>query len=215
MDDNSLPLFSTNPCHPLNRLSFENQKCILGITMNQFREIPLCSGGYNEEGLRFYDGVLGNLIRTRDSFGETGAYDIYEDCTEFATHWEYRGDVFRVLDKAYVYRKDLEEPYLKMPAIKWHGMIASWSESYDFTTGFNKIYNDLPYTIIHANTKESVGIDVNKLGEYLGCFNQYTADENEVIFPMKKDFVVKVYKNITPNDFKKMMEDTALLNKQI
>lgn len=57
-------LFDSNPMHPLNQLSFECQKYILALTMVQFREFPLCSGSYNEEKIRFYDGVLGNLIRT-------------------------------------------------------------------------------------------------------------------------------------------------------
>lgn len=84
-------------------------------------------------------------------------------------------------------------------------MIASWSSSYDFTTGFNHIYPDVKYTIIHANTGDSVGIDANKLGKYLRCYNPYTEEENEVIFPMKKEFVVKVYDEITPIEFKSLM----------
>ena len=47
---------------------------------------------------------------------------------------------------------------------------------------------------------------MNKFSEYLGCYNQYTACENEVIFPMKKEFVVNVYKNITPAEFKELMK---------
>ena len=85
-------------------------------------------------------------------------------------------------------------------------MIASWSSSYDFTTGFNHIYSDAKYTIIHANTGGSAGIDANKLGNYVGGYNPNTVGENEVIFPMKKKFVVKVYEGITPNEFKNLME---------
>ncbi|MBQ1556843.1 MAG: hypothetical protein IIZ69_01265 [Pseudomonas sp.] len=93
-----------------------------------------------------------------------------------------------------------------MPEIKWHGMIASWSSSYDFTTGFNRIHPEAKYTIIHANTGDSVGIDANKLGNYVGGYNPHTVGENEVIFPMKKEFVVKVYEEITPNEFKNLIE---------
>ena len=168
----------------------------------------MCSGYYDEEELRFYDGVLGNLIRTRDRFFEEDY--TFDDYADFSSHWKYQGDIFRVLDKAYVFPKNSGKPYLRTPAIKWHGMIASWSKSYDFTTGFNHIYADAPYTIIHANTNESAGIDANRLGNYLNCFNPLTADENEVIFPMKKEFVVKVYKDITPLDFKKLIESSLL-----
>ena len=68
-------LFDGNFKHPLNQLSFENQKYMISITMEQFREIPLCSGGYDEEGLRLYDGVLGNLMRMRDKMAEYGYSD--------------------------------------------------------------------------------------------------------------------------------------------
>ena len=198
-------MFDDNFNHPLNQLSLENQKYMIAVTLGQFREIPLCSGGYDEEGLRFYDGVLGNLMRMRDRMVESGCINAIPDFLEFSSKWEYHGVVYRVLDKVNVYPKNAE-PYRRVPAIKWHGMIASWSSSYDFTTGFNHIYSDAKYTIIHGNTRNSAGIDVNKFSEYLGCYNQYTACENEIIFPMKKEFVVDVYKNITPTEFKKLME---------
>ena len=201
-------IFSSNMNHPMNQISFENQKFMLAITMYQFREMPLCSGGYDEEELRFYDGILGNLIRTRDLFVVRGLYDVIDNYAKFSSNWEYHGDIYRVLGKSIVYPKR-GEPYYRMPAIKWHGMIASWSSSYDFTTNYNHIYADEHYTIIHSNTKTSAGIDANKFGEYLGYYSQYTIGEKEVIFPMKKEFVVNVYKNITPNEFKTLMETRA------
>lgn len=200
-------LFDSNVNHPLNKLSFENQKCMIAITMEQFRQIPMCSGGYDEEGLRFYDGVLGNLIRMRDRMVEFDYISTMSDLSDFSSKWEYQGNIYRVIGKSYVYPKDENrEPYKRMPAIKWHGMIASWSSSYDFTTGFNHIYPHTKYTIIHANTGKSAGIDVNKFSEYLGCYNRYTACEKEIIFPMKKEFVKNIYKNITPTEFKALME---------
>ena len=205
MDEKPMMIFSTDLHHPMNQLSFENQKFMIAITMYQFREIPMCSGGYDEEGLRFYDGILGNLIRMRDIVVERELYDVIDGYTDFLSSWEYQGDIYRVLDKSLVYPKN-KEPYYRTPSIKWHGMIASWSSSYDFTENFNHIYADKPYTIIHANTGKSAGIDANKFGEYLGYHSRYTIGENEIIFPMKKEFVVNVYKNITPNEFKKMME---------
>lgn len=202
MMNDGLTLFDTDMRHPLNQLDLESQKYMIAITMSQFREFPLCSGGYNEERLRFYDGVLGGLMRTRDAMIEYQGTDLAD---EFSSYWEYHGEIYRVIGKAVVYPEN-GEPYRRMPSIKWHGMIASWSSSYDFTKGFNHIHPDEKYTIIRANTGKSAGIDVNKFSEYLGCFNQYTAGENEVIFPMKKEFVVNVYKNITPIEFKELME---------
>lgn len=201
-------LFDTGMRHPLNCLSFENQKFMIALTMTQFREIPLCGNGYDEEGLRFYDGVLGSLIRTRDELVERDMINAFEGVAAFTDRWTYQGDIYRVLDKRLVYYKDeSREPYLRMPAIKWHGMVASWSKSYDFTEDFNHIYPEAKYTIIHANTGNSAGIDVNKFSLYLDCYNKRSACENEVIFPMKKEYVVNIYKNITPVEFKKIMEE--------
>lgn len=210
MDKAGMPLFDSNTKHPLNQLPWSSQMYMIAITMHQFREFPLCSGeGYDEEGLRFYDGVLGNLIRTRDKMrraqNELGIQEMPE-YEAFVSKWAYQGDIYRVIGEMYVHEDGNDEPHTEMPEIKWHGMIASWSSSYDFTTGFNHIYPDAKYTIIHANTGDSVGIDANKLGDYVGGYNPHTVGENEVIFPMKKEFVVKVYKEITPNEFKNLME---------
>lgn len=210
MNKAGMTLFDSNVDHPLNQLSWGSQMYMIAVTMRQFREFPLCNNeGYDEEGLRFYDGVLGSLIRMRDKMrraqNEWGMQEIpkYE---AFVSKWAYRGDIYRVIGEAYVYEDGDDEPHMEMPEIKWHGMIASWSSSYDFTTGFNHIYPDAKYTIIHANTGDSVGIDANKLGNYVGGYNPHTIGENEVIFPMKKKFVVKVYEEITPNEFKNLME---------
>lgn len=205
MDENGLTLFDNDPRHPLNQLTLDEQRRILATTMYQFREFPMCSGGFDEEGLRFYDGVLGNLIRMRDESIESGLMEREVDLAEFTSLWEYQGDIYRVLDKAWVCPKN-REPYRRTPAIKWHGMIASWSSSFDFTINFNHMHENSKYTIIHANTGRSAGIDANKFGNYLGLYNSYTTEENEIIFPMKKEFVVEVYKGITPTDFKKLME---------
>ena len=197
MDKAGMMLFDSNMNHPLNQLSWNNQMYMIAVTMRQFREFPLCGGGYDEEGLRFYDGVLGSLIRMRDKMPEYEA---------FVSKWAFQGDIYRVIGEARVHEDGNDEPHTEMPEIKWHGMIASWSSSYDFTTGFNHIHPDAKYTIIHANTGDSVGIDANKLGDYVGGYNPHTVGENEVIFPMKKEFVVKVYEEITPNEFKNLME---------
>lgn len=204
MYEQGLLLFDGNPDHPLNQLSLDSQKYLLAITLRQFREFPMCGGGFDEEGLRFYDGVLGSLIRMRDEVIESDSMKRL-GLMDFTSQWEYQGDIYRVLDKVWEYPKN-GEPYLRTPEIKWHGMVASWSSSFDFTSNFNHMYADSKYTIIHANTGKSAGIDVNKFSRYLGCFNPYTEGENEVIFPMKKEFVVDVYKDKTLSDFKELME---------
>lgn len=174
MNDEPLLIFSEKFNHPLNQLSPTDQKFFLAMVIRQFRERPLCGGGYNEEDLRFYDGVLGNLIRTRDLYFTEGCQDSVKGFTELTANWQHQGDIYRVLGKSYICRKDKAEPYLRTPSIKWHGMVASWSKSYDFTTSFNHIYSDEEYTIIHSNAGDSAGIDVNKLTAYLDDPNPCT-----------------------------------------
>lgn len=93
-----------------------------------------------------------------------------------------------------------------MPRIKWHGMVASWSSSFDFTKGYNHVSRNAKYTFLHSNTGQSVGIDVNKFSSYLDCYNSNLSQENEIIFPMAKSYSVKIYRNFTAEEFKQKMQ---------
>ena len=64
----------------------------------------------------------------------------------------------------------------------------------------------LSYNLCTENALKTLANDANKLGDYVGGYNPHTVGENEVIFPMKKEFVVEVYEEITPNEFKNLME---------
>ena len=210
--EESLPLFSGCMDHPLNQLPFIGQKRIIAKTLDSFRNFQMCSGGFSEEYLRFYDGVLGSLIRTRDEFVKINHPLLSNpQIKDFIEKWEYHGDIYRVIDKSMIYPKK-GEPYYRMPAVKWHGMIASWSSSFDFTTNFNHMNNESRYTIIHANTGESVGIDVNRFTKYLNCNWPQLEGEREVIFPMKSEFVIHVYKKMTLPEFKELMESKVRIS---
>lgn len=201
-----LPIFSTSLSHPLNKLNYELQLELLRIVLTQFRERPLCGGGYSEESLRLYDEILGALIRVRNEYRKE-LDQIPKAIDEFESQWAYNGDIFRVIDKAYVWPKKLaKEPKRRTPRIKWHGMVASWSSSFDFTKGYNHISKNAKYTFLHSNTGQSVGIDVNKFSSYLDCYNSNLSQENEIIFPMEKNYSVKIYRNFTAEEFKQKMQ---------
>ena len=166
-----LPIFSTSTSHPLNQLNYELQLELLRIVLTQFRERPLCGGGYSEESLKLYDEILGALIRVRNEYRKE-LVQTPKEIAEFESQWEYQGDIFRIIDKAYGWPKLLaKEPKRRMPRIKWHGMVASWSSSFDFTKGYNHVSRNAKYTFLHSNTGQSVGIDVNKFSSYLDCYN--------------------------------------------
>lgn len=99
-------LFDDDIVHPLNLPTLANQKRILATVMCGFRSFPLCEGGYSEEKLRFYDGVLGSLIRMRDKMVKSELYDTIDKFAEFSSHWEYHGDIYRIIGKSWVYPKD-------------------------------------------------------------------------------------------------------------
>ena len=201
-----LSIFSTSTSHPLNQLNYELQLELLRIVLTQFRERPLCGGGYSEESLKLYDEILGALIRVRNEYRKE-LVQIPKAIDEFESQWEYKGDIFRIIDKAYVWPKLLaKEPKRRMPRIKWHGMVASWSSSFDFTKGYNHVSKNAKYTFLHSNTGQSVGIDVNKFSSYLNCYNLNLSQENEVIFPMAKSYSVKIYRNLTAEEFKQKMQ---------
>ena len=201
-----LSIFSTSLSHPLNKLNYESQLELLRIVLTQFRERPLCGEGYSEESLRLYDEILGALIRVRNEYRKE-LVQSPKEIAEFESQWEYQGDIFRIIDKAYVWPKLLaKEPKRRMPRIKWHGMVASWSSSFDFTKGYNHVSRNAKYTFLHSNTGQSVGIDVNKFSSYLDCYNSNLSQENEIIFPMAKSYSVKIYRNFTAEEFKQKMQ---------
>lgn len=88
-----------------------------------------------------------------------------------------------------------------LPITEYDGKIVSFSKSYDFTKSvYYKVAEDQVCNFIHINTLDRLGIDINKIIE-----NKRFEDEQEVLFPLRSDFVVKEYKRITPKEFKEIM----------
>lgn len=130
----------------------------------------------------------------------------------------YKGDLYRIhfaqhvesdkanIEEDYIIRTDERnnDCYL-IPKTDYNGKIVSFSKSYDFTDTKNypKITPDLPYyNFIHINTSDMLGIDVMKAGG-----DKRYQNEQEVLFPLDKKYLVKEYKHITPIEFKKIMDE--------
>lgn len=193
--------FSLNSNHPLNSLNLPEQKMLIGLTLESFCERSLLSYGRPGSGLHIYDGILGDALRAVNSY-TANSIPPEDELRAFYDSWAYRGDIYRIMR---VPRRT--SPFSKMTSrwIDWHGMVASWSKSCNFTTGYNHVNPDSKYCFLHASTGDAFGIDVNGLRANLGIENQYTSQENEVIFPMNKKYVVHVYRNLTPREFLKLM----------
>lgn len=76
--------------------------------------------------------------------------------------------------------------------------LCAFSKSFDFTK-FDKVTNDEMAIFLSCNTGNLYGIDINVLLNRLGALNRFEK-EQEVLFPIHKEFVIKEYK-CTPNKF--------------
>ena len=78
--------------------------------------------------------------------------------------------------------------------------VVSFSKSPDFTKSvYYKILHSEQAIIIHINTKNLYGIDVNAIYKKFGIKeNNRFEDEQEVLFPLIKENIIKEYK-CTPN----------------
>lgn len=93
----------------------------------------------------------------------------------------------------------------------YDGKIVAFSKSYDFTKEvYYKVNPEQICNIIHINTGDMYGIDVNAI-----ITNERLEDEQEVLFPLDKKYLVKEYKHITPIEFKKLMDSKQKLNKGV
>ena len=127
----------------------------------------------------------------------------------------YKGDLFRI-HSAYVGLSQYIDPAKEiivgkicsddsckiLSTTEYSEKLVAFSKSFDFTDRniYNKIFPTERAVIIHVNTKSCYGIDVNKLQVRFGIKTRY-AGEQEVLFPLKNEFVVKEY-NATPNKVK-------------
>lgn len=88
--------------------------------------------------------------------------------------------------------------------------VVSYSKCYDFTRDvFYHICPSQQSIIIHSNTKDLYGIDINVLLKRFNIFNDKFVEEQEVLFPLLKDYVVKEYK-CTPNQLNFYMKKNKL-----
>lgn len=126
----------------------------------------------------------------------------------------YSGDLFRIHCPYSGYAIDIDEEKEYRASeicrdgscsiqryLQFSDQVTSFSKSPDFTSSkWYKVYNTEKSTFIHVNTKELYGIDINVLQARFNIETRF-AYEQEVLFPLKKDFIVKEY-HCTPNQMK-------------
>lgn len=92
-----------------------------------------------------------------------------------------------------------------LPITQYDGRLASFSKFPDFTTPtYYKVCPTKKAVFLVSDTGSQKGIDVMALLLYLGVKKSRFAGEQEVIFPVTRDTVVKEY-HCTPNRFRYYM----------
>ena len=192
-----------NFCNP----NFTDEEWIYMITkyLDGFTEIPLStSDGYDIEELKFYDGLLGTLLKHTEYISENCPLMLNK---KFVNSWKYQGKLYRVMHKTITLGKGNRE-YSRFRKINYHGMITHWTDDYTFKGLLltnNKIFDDEEYIILEADTKEHFAFDVNKFREKYKCRRTNTEKEREFIFPMYKENITEY--RMTIKDFIQMKKE--------
>lgn len=176
--------------------------CIITKYLNGFTEIPLStSDGYDIEELKFYDGLLGTLLKHTEYISENCPEDLNK---KFVNSWKYQGKLYRVMHKTITLGKGNRE-YYRFRKINYHGMITHWTDDYTFGGLMYKLFDDEEYIILEADTKEHFAFDVNKFREKYRSRRMNTEKEREFIFPMYKENITEY--RMTIKDFIQMKKE--------
>ncbi len=181
---------------------FDNERIeIIKEYLNGWTEIPLStSSGYDIDELKFYDGLLGTLLKDTEFLINNAPSYVNKD---FVESWKYQGKLYRVIHGFCMLDENDEEKYI-MPEVDYHGMISHWTDDYMFSGLKYKLPPDCEYIILETDTKGHLAFDVNKFRKTYNCENPFTEKECEIIFPMYKENT-KEYR-MTINEFIKMKE---------
>ena len=188
------------------KMSFTDDewKLIIIEYLRVWTGIPLTpNGGYDIEDLKFFDGLLGTLLKHTEFLMKKWPSILDK---EFVDSWKYQGKLYRVMHPHYMFDDDSIEPRTIMPEVNYHRMITHWTSDYTFKglLATAKIFDDEEYIILEADTREHLAFDVNKFREVNDVQEPYTQGENEIIFPMYKENI-KEYR-MTINEFVSMKE---------
>ncbi len=179
---------------------------IIAQYLNEWTEIPLStSSGYNVENLKFFDGLLGTLLKQTERICRECPNALNE---AFIDSWIYQGKLYRVMHGYVEYDEDEGEKYV-IPEVEYHGMISHWTDDHTFEGLTHKLSRDEKYIILEADTKVRLAFDVNKFRKTYGYERPFTEKEREIIFPMYKENI-KEYR-MTINEFVELKKQEGLI----
>ena len=95
----------------------------------EWTEIPLSTNGqYNKDDLRFFDGLLGTLLKQTEYFVSCNPHCLNK---KFVESWKYQGKLYRVMHEHMVWDSNGNRTVV-MPEVEYHGMITHWTDDYTF-----------------------------------------------------------------------------------
>lgn len=186
-------------------ISDDDWKHIIIQYLREWTGIPLNSAYcYDIEELKFFDGLLGTLLKQTESLMREYPSLLDKD---FVNSWKYQGKLYRVMHSYYVFDGNSVEPRIVMPEVNYHRMITHWTSDYNFKglLASAKIYDDDNYIILEADTGDHLAFDVNKFRKINSAQEPYTQGEDEVIFPMYEE-CIKEYR-MTIKEFVEMKNE--------
>ena len=176
--------------------------------LNGWTEIPLnAMEGYDADELKFYDGLLGTLLKQTEKFYEFNPSFVDK---KFVESWKYQGKLYRVIHGNFATYEDFINRNYALPKVNYHGMISHWTDDYTFKGLMYKLSPDEEYIILETDTMGHLAFDVNKFRKKYHCRSRNTEKEREIIFPMYKENT-KEYR-MTISEFIKMKTQEKNIN---
>ena len=134
---------------------------IISQYLNSWTEIPLnVMDGYNIDELKFYDGLLGYLLKDTEKSIKY-CPDMID--REFVKSWKYQGKIYRIIHHCIKESNKTKCGHTyRMPKINYHGMIAHWTSDYTFEGMKHKLSPNKKFIILEADTKNHIAFNINK-----------------------------------------------------
>lgn len=173
-------------------------------TKSVIKEIQKRQQGSWHKGAGLYDDfpAIQELFQIINSGIERDDFFFSGDIFRLHTPFDIDADNTCEMEGEIIGKIYIDNSCLFLPKTVYNNNIVAFCKNCDFTRDvFYKVAPNMPARLIHVNTGSLYGIDVNKFMDKFGCKMGRYEKEEEILFPLDKEYVVKEYKG-TPRKFK-------------
>lgn len=132
----------------------------------------------------------------------------------------YQGKIFRIhssyttlesyvnTDREFIVSKINDDGSCKvLPLTEYSDKVVAYSKNYDFTRAcYYKISKRLKAVMFYCDTGKMFGLDINAFLKKYNVRNERFEEEQEILFPLQKEYVIKEY-ICTPKQFNYYMRN--------